>query len=547
MTVVSIRKSEIKKIIGNKSDSEIDHILSMMSTAVERFDKEKEVIEVEVAPNRPDMLSEHGILRALRSFSGKSKGLLKINSFKSGYKLVIDKSLPKEYPYGISCIVKGLKFDDEKIKEIIDIQEKLGASLLRKRKKGGIGLYPLEKISFPVTLKGMKPEDIKFRPLEFPRELNGRQILSQHSTGKEYGYLTEKWERFPVFIDSKKVIMSMPPIINSHEVGKIDSNTRDVFIEATGVDYDLLKKVMNIIVYALADMGGKVYSMECVQSNGKKENIPDLSLEKIKLNFENANKLLGLKLNSKEIGNLLGKMGLEFNGKEVLIPPYRIDIMHEVDLIEDIAIAYGYDNFIPTIPEISTIGEISQEEIIKSKIRNILIGLGLLETSSFHITTKEFQINKVYSNKNNEKYVEVENSKTEYSLLRKDLSHYILRILSENVDVEYPQEIFQIGTIFSGNSGVEEKTNLSIALIPGNFTKLKQILDYIGRMLNVKTEVLKTSNYEPYFIDGRTAEIKINNKTVGYFGEVHPQILKNFKIKMPVSLLEMNIEELFKD
>ena len=240
-------------------------------------------------------------------------------------------------------------------------------------------------------------------------------------------------------------------------------------------------------------------------------------------------------------------MGLEFNGKEVLIPPYRIDIMHEVDLIEDIAIAYGYDNLIPTIPEISTIGEISQEEIIKSKIRNILIGLGLLETSSFHITTKEFQINKVYSNKNNEKYVEVENSKTEYSLLRKDLSHYILRILSENVDVEYPQEIFQIGTIFSGNSGVEEKTNLSIALIPGNFTKLKQILDYIGRMLNVKTEVLKTSNYEPYFIDGRTAEIKINNKTVGYFGEVHPQILKNFKIKMPVSLLEMNIEELFKD
>src|SRR3989344_501986 len=420
MTVVTVRKSEVKKIIGNKKDDEIDHILSMMSTAVERMDND--IIEVEVAPNRPDMLSEQGILRALKTFSGKER-YSKINVNKSGYKLIVDKSMPKDYPYGISCIVKGLKFDDKKIKEVIDIQEKLGATLLRKRKKGGIGLYPLEKINFPITLKGLKPEEIKFRPLEFPRELNGKQILSQHPTGREYGHLVEGWGKFPVFIDNKKVIMS--------------------------------------IVASLVDIGGKVYSMECVQINGKKENIPDFTPEKKKLNIENADKLLGLKLNDNDVKKLLGKMGIDYNKGIALVPAYRVDVLHEVDLIEDIAIAYGYDNLVPSIPEISTIGEISKEEIIKNKIRELLIGLGLIETSSYHLTTKEYQVDKL-GLKNN-LFIEVENSKTEYSILRKDLSHYLLKIFGENVDVEYPQELFQIGSVFGGKNGLEEHDSLCIA------------------------------------------------------------------------------------
>ncbi len=541
MTVVTIRKSEVKKIIGNKKDDEIDHILSMMSTAVERMDNE--IIDVEVAPNRPDMLSEQGILRTLKTFSGKER-YSKINVNKSGHKLIVDKSMPKDYPYGISCIVRGLKFDDGKIKEVIDIQEKLGATLLRKRKKGGIGLYPLEKISFPIKLVAMKPEDIKFRPLEFPRELNGKQILSQHPTGREYGHLVEGWDKFPVFIDNKKVIMSMPPIINSHEVGKIDHTTKDVFIEATGVDYELLKKVVNIIVSSLVDIGGKVYSMECAQSNGKKENIPDFSPEKKKLNIDNANKLLGLKLNENDIKKLLGKMGIDYNKGTALVPAYRVDVLHEVDLIEDIAIAYGYDNLVPSIPEVSTIGEISKEEIIKNKIRELLIGLGLIETSSYHLTTKEYQVDKL-GLKNNS-FVKVENSKTEYNILRKDLSHYLLKIFGENVDVEYPQDIFQIGSIFGGKNGLEENDSLCIASAPGNFTRLKQILEYFGRMLDLKFEFLKTNNFEPYFIEGRVAEIKLNGKSLGYLGEVHPKILKNFKIKMPISLLEINLEEFFR-
>lgn len=545
MAILSVSRKQFEKDIG-KFDDKMENKIAMFGTPVELVDSEK--IDIEIFPNRPDLLSYSNFKNSFLAFLGKTgkTGLKKIKIEKSGYKLIVDKSLPKEYPYGIACVVKGLKFDNEKIKEIIEIQEKLGATLLRKRKKGGIGFYPLEKINFPIKLKGLKPDEIKFQPLEFPREITGRQILSQHPTGREYGHLMERWERFPVFIDAKNIIMSMPPIINSHIVGKIDESTKDVFIEATGVDYELLKKVMIIITTALSDTGAKVYSIECTQSDGKKENIPNAQYESMKINVENVNKLLGLQLKEQEIKKLLEKMGYEYKNKNVLVPAYRVDVLHEVDLIEDIAIAYGYENFIPEIPQISTIGEQDKKEVIKKKIADILIGLGLLETSSYHLTTRDDQIKKTGLNIFNA--IEVLDSKTEYNILRQDLSHYMLKILSENVDVEYPQEIFQIGKVFhQGNRTIDEKEHLSFALAPGNFTKAKQILEYLSKMLNIKLETANAKEASTYFIEGRAAEVKFNGISIGYVGEVHPQILSSFKVKIPVTMMEINIESILRE
>ena len=236
-------------------------------------------------------------------------------------------------------------------------------------------------------------------------------------------------------------------------------------------------------------------------------------------------------------------MGHEISGKNVLIAPWRTDIMHEVDLIEDIAIAYGYENFIPEMPKIATIGEQDKKESIKSKIAGLLVGLGLLETSSYHLTTKEAQI----KNMGEKDFIKVIESKTEYNLLRKDLSHCLLRILSENKDVEYPQEIFEIGRVFkNAGESIIEKDSLAIALAPGNFTKMKQIFEYISRMTNVQIVLENPSLIPVHLIEGRTAEIKLGKQTIGFIGEVHPRILSNFKIKMPVSLLEIELDELMK-
>jgi phenylalanyl-tRNA synthetase beta chain len=146
-----------------------------------------------------------------------------------------------------------------------------------------------------------------------------------------------------------------------------------------------------------------------------------------------------------------------------------------------------------------------------------------------------------------EKVIEVEQSKTEYNVLRKNLTHSLLKILSENVDSEYPQKIFEIGKIFNMVSEkIVEKESLSLAIAPGNFTEVRQAIEYLFRMLEINVSFSEPKNMLPWFIDGRTAEISLNGKSLGFIGEIHPKILKNWKIKMPVALFEIDLDEVFK-
>ena len=302
MAIISIPKKEIEKI--TKINGELLEKINLMGTPVEAVTEEN--IEVEILPNRPDMFSIQGFLRTLKSYLGKETGLkqYKIEKPEKKFKVTIDKNLREIRPYTACAIVKNLKFDDEKIREIIDIQEKLHNTLGRNRKKIAIGIYPLEKITLPINFEARKPLEIKFQPLEADKEMNGMQILQQHPTGREYAKLLEGKSMFPIFIDAKNKILSMPPIINSHETGKISESTKDIFIECSGFDFNVLKKTLNIIVTTLADMGGKIYAME-LDYQGKKQITPDLEPEKMQIKVENFNKLIGLYIGEKELKLLL--------------------------------------------------------------------------------------------------------------------------------------------------------------------------------------------------------------------------------------------------
>ncbi|MBU2104895.1 MAG: phenylalanine--tRNA ligase subunit beta [Nanoarchaeota archaeon] len=543
MANIKISRKLFEKEIG-KLDEKMQERIAMFGTPLESFNDEE--IELEIFPNRPDMLSYQGFKRSFLAFLGKKTGIkkYKISKPQKDYKVIIDSSVKNVRPYTVCAIVKGLKFDDDKIKEIIDIQEKLHLTLGRKRKKFGIGIYPLDKIKLPITYKALEPDKIKFVPLESDKEMSGLQILQRHPAGRDYAHLLAGKEKFPIFVDADGKVMSMPPIINSQLTGKITEETKDVFIECSGFDFGLLKKCLNIIVTTLADMGSDVYQMELKYK--RKEFTPDLASEKMKLSFENANKLLGLSLNKKQIEKFLGRMGHNCSKNFVEIPAWRTDVMHEVDLIEDIAIAYGYENFEPEIPDISTLGQEFPNEIFKRKFSEILVGLGMLEVSSYHLTTKRDMFEKMDMHQKNKDCVVVEESKTEYSLLKKNLAHCLLKILSENKDSEYPQKIFEIGRVFEEKSSeINEKENLSIAITLGNFTDMKQIIECFFRSVGTEVKVEESLNSPNYFVDGRVAEIKLGEKSLGFFGEVHPKILRNWKIKMPVVLVEINLDEVF--
>ncbi len=540
MAVININRKLFEEEIG-KLDSEMQERIPMFGTPLEGFDDRE--IHIEVFPNRPDILSYHGFKRAFLAFLGKKTGLkeYKINKPKKDYTVTVDSSVKNVRPHTACAIVIGLKLNDERIKEIIEVQEKLHTTVGRKRKKLAIGIYPLEKITLPITFKALEPEKIKFIPLEAGKEMSAIEILKKHPTGKEYSHLLSGKEKFPVFVDANNNVLSMPPIINSESTGKVTEKTKDVFIECSGFDFEILKKCLNILTTILADMGGEIYQMEI--KNSKNELTPDFSNEKMKVSPENVNKLLGLELNEKQIKTYLERMGYDYNKGTVLIPAWRTDVLHEVDLIEDIAIAYGYENLVPEIPEISTIGEESKRELIKRKISDILTGLNMTEVSNYHLTMKNDQFKKTSMPEKD--FIELAESKTEYNILRKNLSHYLLKNIAENIDVPYPHKIFETGKIFSGNEKINEEESLAIAISPGNFTEMKQAIDYLSRMLNVKIDFVEATHFPSYFIDGRVSEIKFEGKAIGFIGEVHPKILNNWKIKMPVALLEISIEGIF--
>jgi phenylalanyl-tRNA synthetase beta chain len=439
-----------------------------------------------------------------------------------------------------------MKFDDAKIKEVIQIQEKLHTTFGRNRKRAAIGIYPLEKIKLPIRFVGRKPEGVKFVPLDSESSMNGKEILEDHPTGREFAHLLRDKDVFPFFMDSSGEVLSMPPVINSEMTGKITRATEDVFIECSGFDMKTLNMCLNMIVTAMADMGGKVHAMEVIYP-GKKILTPDLKPRKMKVDTCYINKWLGIDLKENDFRKLFGKMGYAYAKKEVMIPAYRTDIMHTVDLAEDIAIAYGYENFKAEIPNISTIGEEDPFEVFKNKIADVMTGFGFIETSSYHLTNHDDMNRKMLTDIDS---VELLNSASEeHNILRPWILPSIIKILGENTRHDYPQKVFETGTVFRKNpkteTGVEEFTRIACASChkDTDYTEIRQYMDSLLASFGLEGKA-KAEDHSS-FIPGRCGRISVGGMKVAYIGEIHPKVLGNFGIEQPVCAFELNLTELF--
>ncbi len=537
MPTVKLNRKTFETLVGKKLPIEkLKDRISMLGTDLEDV-TDKEIV-VEIFPNRPDLLSEQGFARAFSSFIGIKTGLRKYKTKKSGYQVIVDKNVTMR-PYTACAIVKNITFNDERIREIMQIQEKLAKSHGRDRAKSAYGLYPSKGINFPVHYIAKDPKKVKFKPLGFKREMRADDIEELHPKAKEYTWITKDWKKYPFFIDNKKNIMCMLPYTNSEDTGKIDNTTKEVFIECTGNNFENVKVALNIFVTLLADMGGEIYSID-IKYPTKTITTPNLSPTKWSIDINYVNKILGLNLKDKEIKILLEKMGFGYEKGKVLVPAYRADIMHQIDFVEDIAIAYGYENFVPEIPNVATIGKEDDFEVFKRKVSEILVGLQLLECETYNLTNKEIQNTKMNTSL---PLIPLANSVSqEYNVLRAWVLPNMLQILEENKHHDYPQNLFTIGRVFKKNI---ENDRLAIVLCDSNanFTKIKQVLDYLMRMLDIKYKVKSTKHSS--FIEGRTGRVTANGKEVAYIGEINPKVLNNFGLEFPVAALEINLSELF--
>lgn len=531
MAKLQFPRKELEKHIT--LDAKTIEKLALFGTPLESLTEES--AELEISANRPDLLSMRLFINAFKQFLGK-KTTTSYATKKGAkeYTVRVDSSVKAVRPYTACAVVKGLTLNEANIKELVLLQEKLHGTAGRNRKKAALGLYPLDKIEFPLKYEARKPAEIVFTPLGSSKKMNGKEILEKHPTGKEHASLLQSASRYPVFVDAKGALLSMPPIINSEETGRITTATKNIFVECSGMAQETVDYLLLIMTLTLAEMGGTIYTMT-VQDKPTRTT-PEIQHTSLKISKDNINARIGLSLKDSEIASLLAKMGLATKGSSVSIPAWRSDILHEVDVTEEVAVGYGYDRLLPELPALATIAQESKETTLAHKIRSILTGLGFLEISSLHFITQEEQ--GLWS----EDALELESSKTEYKLLRPNLALPLLRTLSRNTDVEYPQKVFELGTVFKkdakSETGVREEIRLALGITPGNFTDAKQVLDYLFSMLGEKYEL--TEKTLQHYIDGRSAAVHHNHKAIGIIGEMHPATLSDFKLKMPLAVIELD-------
>ena len=548
MAVITVDKSDFCRLAGKDfSMKEIEDNIPMMGTALEGS-KEDE-FTVEIFPNRPDMLSVEGLARAFSSYMGVKPGLRKYKLEGSEEMVIIDPKVAKIRPYFVSCIIKNIKFTDDFIKSIMQIQEKLHITHCRKRKKVAIGLHDYDKIVFPVTYT-TKPKEFKFIPLEQTEEMTLQEMLEKLPKGRDYAWTLEGMEEYPLLHDGRGKVLSFPPIINS-EGTKVEDSTKNIFVDITATDEKAANEILNIIATTFADRGANIHKIK-IKYSDKMIYTPDLSTKKITINPKYINSLLGLKLSNKEIITCLNKMGhdVEEAGREKLevnYPCYRTDIMHGIDIVEDVAIGYGYDKFEPEIPNISTIGEEDEKEVFCTRLRSLIVGYGIQECVTFILSNKNNLFQKM--NMKVAPIAETSNAKTsEYNVVRNWLMPSLLEVLSKNKHNEYPQNLFEVGEVVKlDDNEVGNKTMKKLAITlchsKANFSEMKSLVESILANVGVSDYEVQESKC-PCYVPGRAAKFVVNGKSLARFGEINPNVLENWRLDNPVTGGEICVDYL---
>jgi len=437
------------------------------------------------------------------------------------------------------------------IRSVIQMQEKLHVTHGRRRRKVAIGLHSLEPIEFPVTYT-TKPSEFKFRPLgeRFEKDLNW--ILSEMKTGREYSWTVEGFKEYPMILDSKGMVLSMPPIING-EYTRIDEATRELFIDVTGTDLKAVTEVLNVICVTLADRGAEVYEVHNRYPDGSVVTTPNLDPWVMEVDNDYVNRTLGVEFTPQMSAHELGKMGhgAEVGGGviKVLVPSYRADVMHPIDLVEDIAIAHRYDSFEPVIPAISCEAGEDPLEVFSRKLRNFMVGLGLLEVVTFMMSNREKLFHRMSLPE--EPICETENPKMEsYDSLRNRLLPGLMEVLSANKHHPYPQSLYEVDDVVvldpSTETGARSRRRLAVALCHSgaSFSEIKATMNTVLENLELEAEVMEGG--WGCFIDGRRFTATLGGESLCWAGEVKPEVLESWELEMPVAALEMDVEALFR-
>ncbi|MCF0226833.1 MAG: phenylalanine--tRNA ligase subunit beta [Methanobrevibacter sp.] len=542
MPVITFKYQDLKDLGIDMEQDELIDTLPMMASDIEDFDDEE--IKVEFFPNRPDNLSVEGVARSFKGFIGMETGLPNYPVEESGETVKIDNQLTEIRPYIAFAKIENVDFTGDKLKYIMDFQENLHWVIGRDRKKVAIGIHNADVVESPYNYIATKKDENAFIALEKEEKMTPEEILTEHEKGVAYAHLIEEFDKYPLILDKNNNVLSMPPIING-ELTKIDENTKNIIVDVTGTDERAVNQTLNIICSSFAEVGGKIKSMEVIYED-RTVTTPDLTPQTSEVHVDLANELIGgTKLTAKDIKALLSKARfdseiIDDNTLKVYIPSYRVDILHEVDIVENIAIQYRIKKIDAKLPDVSTVAYPNKWFTSEHYMREVMIGLGFQEVMSLMLTSEESHYEKMLLKE--EEHVQVAKPITiDRTMIRTSLINSLMEFLEDNKHEDLPQKIFEIGDVIYLDDNAENKTNTSKKLAglichsTANFTEIKSVVSSILENLGYSMEIKDSDN--PSFIEGRVANVygrSLNSDVEGFFGEISPEVITNFTLDYPV-------------
>ncbi|XP_074047372.1 phenylalanine--tRNA ligase beta subunit isoform X2 [Macrotis lagotis] len=586
MPTVSVKRDLLFRALGRSyTDEEFDELCFEFGLELDEITSEKEIIskeqgdekaegasdvilyKIDVPANRYDLLCLEGLVRGLQVFKERINTprykRIKPNNGQI-QRLILTEETAQVRPYAVAAVLRNIKFSRARYDSFIELQEKLHQNICRKRALVAIGTHDLDTISGPFTYTARPPSDIKFRALNQTEEHTACELMDLYKTDnhlKHFLHIIENKPLYPVIYDSNGVVLSMPPIINGNH-SKITLKTRNVFIECTGTDLTKAKIVLDVIVTMFSEYCEKQFTVEAAEviyPNGKSYMYPELTYRKEMVKADLINKQIGISETPASLAKLLTRMCLKSevigdgNQIEIEIPPTRADIIHACDIVEDAAIAYGYNNIQMTIPKTYTIANQLPLNKLTELLRHDLAAAGFTEALTFALCSQEDVAGKLGMDISATKAVHIANPKTaEFQVARTTLLPGLLKTIAANRKMPLPLKLFEISDIVVKDSsrdvGARNHRHLCAVYYNKNpgFEVIHGLLDRIMQLLDVpfgedKGYVIKAAEGSAFF-PGRCAEIFAKGQSVGKLGVLHPDVITKFELTMPCSALEINVE-----
>ena len=564
------------------SPEKLAELLTMAGLCVDSIHKKRDdsVLEIEITSNRPDWLSYIGVAREVGAITGAK---LKLSSFVHRRSYVVKKEKNKRKT--ISVKVEEKKLCPRYTARIIH-NVKVGESPeWLKEKLEAVGLRSVNNI-VDITNFCLFETGEPMHAFDLDK-LGGQSIIVRRASKGEKIRAIDGLERT---LDNDMLVIAddKSPVAIAGVMGslyaEVSAQTKNILLEAAYFDPISVRRTSRRLALStdssyrferkvdienIEGASGRAAQLISELAGGEAGEFIDIGktapvLKKISLRLERLNKIIGVEIPPSRVNSILASLGLKVrylskNVLELKPPGFRCDLQNEIDMVEEVARIYGYENIPETIPPVLEAGNrLPPDVVIDRNIRGVLVNLGLSEIITYSLLSRKTLD---FARSSGGNVISIKNPlSNEQEVMRPTLIAGMLNSIRWNINRKLKDlKLFELGRAYfkEADNSFAEKNHLTIGVTgqlydgwighPRAVTlfDLKGIIETLFARTGVKQICVKEA-LNPVFSPASCACIEAEDDAVGIMGQIDPKVLHDFDIKEAVYAAEIDCARLIK-